>query len=47
MTEREEEAENRDRAEGAESDDEWVKEVEEDPSTAGGPEEPGDELRGG
>jgi hypothetical protein len=33
--------------EGAESNDEWVKEVEEDPSTAGSPEEPGDELRGG
>jgi hypothetical protein len=32
--------------ESAENDD-WVREVEEDPSTAGNPEEPGDELRGG
>jgi hypothetical protein len=36
-----------DQENGAESTDEWVKEVEEDPSTAGSPEEPGDELRGG
>jgi hypothetical protein len=30
-----------------ESDDEFVKDYEEDPSTAGHPDEPGDELRGG
>jgi hypothetical protein len=39
--------EHDEQGEGADSNDEWVKEVEEDPSTAGSPEEPGDELRGG
>ena len=33
--------------ESDESTDEFVKEIEEDPSTAGSPDEPGDELRGG
>src|SRR4051812_5233239 len=48
MSEREQDqAEDRDDANGQSSDDEWVREVEEDPSTAGSPEEPGDDLRGG
>jgi hypothetical protein len=49
MTEREEQAEDQGDAagQGDESTDEWVREVEEDPSTAGSPEEPGEELRGG
>jgi hypothetical protein len=46
MSEREQ-SEQEDQENGAESTDEWVKEVEEDPSTAGNPDEPGDELRGG
>lgn len=33
--------------EGEQSDEDFVREIEEDPSTAGGPEEPGEELRGG
>jgi hypothetical protein len=45
MSDHEQEHDKQD--EGADSKDEWVKEVEEDPSTAGPPEEPGDELRGG
>jgi hypothetical protein len=43
MTEREQESQEQD----DQSTDEWVKEVEEDPSTAGSPEEPADDLRGG
>jgi hypothetical protein len=43
MSEREEQQTD----EQGESNDEWVQEVEEDPSTAGPPEEPADDLRGG
>jgi hypothetical protein len=44
MTEREDQTEE---GQDEKSTDEWVQEVEEDPSTAGDPDQPGDELRGG
>ena len=43
MSEREDQTEEQDE----QSKDEFVEEMEEDPSTAGGPDHPADELRGG
>jgi hypothetical protein len=43
MSEREDQTEEQDEP----STDEWVEEVEQDPSTAGPPEESADDLRGG
>lgn len=46
MPEREQD-DQQDETQNGESADDFVDEIEDDPSTAGDPDEPGDELRGG